>query len=145
MSRARSAPTGRERGQAVIEFALSAGFLVILTVSMLELTMFVYNYTVLTDAAKEGVRYAVVHGSSGSNPSGPGASEEVTSTIRAFLAASVHDVSTTSVDVDVEYPDGTNDPGNRVRVSVSYPYNPLFLVNWATMTISANSVGRIQF
>jgi len=133
----------RERGQAVIEFALTIGFLVILMVSMLELTLFMYNYAVLTDAAKEGVRYAMVHGSSGSNPSGQGTSESVTSTVQAFLSASVHNVSNTSV--DVEYPDGSNNPGNRVQVTVSYPYNPLFLADWATITISANSVGRIQF
>ena len=133
----------RERGQALIEFALTIGFLVILMVSMLELTMFMYNYAVLTDATKEGVRYAIVHGSSGSSPSGPGETQLVRTRVQAFLAASVHNVSAS--DVDVNYLDGNNNPGNRVQVAVSYPYQPLFLAHWPTITISANSVGRIQF
>jgi len=151
-----------ERGQAVVEFALVIGFLVILVVSILEMSLFLYNYAWLTDAAKEGVRYAIVHGSSGSNPAGPsGASgtssswsacnsstsasgiTSVISAVKTYKAASAHDIS--SMNVYVCYPDGNNNPGSGVQVNVSYPYTPLFLTNWATVTISATSVGRIQF
>jgi Flp pilus assembly protein TadG len=117
----------------VVEFALVVGFLVILVVTILEMSLFLYNYAVLTDAAKDGVRCAIVHCSKG-----------VTNSVDGLLAASVHKTSGRTLNVD--YLDGNSDaPGNRVRVTVSYPYNPLFLVNWARVTISATSVGRIQF
>jgi Flp pilus assembly protein TadG len=138
-----------ERGQAAIEFALVIGLLVILMVSMLEMTIFLYNYAVLTDAAKEGIRYAMVHGSSGTNPSGTGGPCGTTTSggtftaVQAYAAASLHNVS--NMNVNVCYSDGNNNPGSRVQVSVSYPYSPLFLVNWASVSISAISVGRIQF
>ncbi|MBO0911635.1 MAG: pilus assembly protein [Acidobacteria bacterium] len=133
----------REPGQAVIEFALTIGFLTILMVGMLEVMMLMYNYAVLTNAAKEGVRFAIVHGSSVPTFLGSGTIPTVSTTVRAFLASSVHNVS--SANVDVQYPDGNNNPGNRVEVTVSYSYSPLFLSDWASITISANSVGRIQF
>ena len=122
------------RGQAAVEFVLVIGFLVILVVSILEMSLFLYNYAVLTDSAKEGVRCAIVHCSKG-----------VTPTVNGFLAASVHGTSTASISVNYLDNDSSTAPGNRVQVTVSYPYSPLFLVNWASVTISATSVGRIQF
>lgn len=129
-----------------------AAFLVIFTVSILEMSLFLYNYAVLTDAAKEGVRYAIVHGSGTGNsvagtPDGPPcktpASGGVLSAVQAFAAASLH--STSAMNVYFCYLDGNNNPGSAVQVNVSYPYSPLFLTNWATVSISATSVGRIQF
>src|SRR5207244_12830879 len=60
-----------ETGQAQVEFALTIVFLMLLVVGFIELVMMIYAYNVLADAAKEGVRYAVVHGSSNGTPSGP--------------------------------------------------------------------------
>src|SRR5207244_1435055 len=61
----------RERGQAQVEFALTIVFLMLLFVGFIELVMMIYAYNVLADSAKEGVRYAVVHGSLNANASGP--------------------------------------------------------------------------
>jgi Flp pilus assembly protein TadG len=133
-----------ESGQTLIESALVFGFLIILVIGMLEMSLFLYNYAVLTDAAKEGVRYAVVHGSSGTAPA---SSDDINNNaVQPFLKASVHEIPPSSVTVN--YPDGSNAPGNRVQVTVSYLYDPLFLKApeyWATVTVSATSVGRIQF
>jgi Flp pilus assembly protein TadG len=142
MSSAAPFRNGRERGQGSIEFALTIGFLVILLVSMLEMSIFLYNYAVLTDAAKEGVRYAIVHGASGTNPSSGGSAQGVVNTVKAYAAASLH--STSGMVVNVTYATDNN-PGSEVEVKVSYVYQPLFLTNWAAITISANSAGRIMF
>lgn len=137
----RFGPSRREdqRGQAAIEFALTIGFLVILLVSMLEMTIFLYNYAVLTDAAKEGVRYAIVHGASRTPAS---STQDVINTVKAFAAASLH--STSGMTVNVNYATDDN-PGSEVDVNVSYNYQPLFLTTWPNITISANSAGRIMF
>ncbi len=145
LSRVRKQVRNKERGQTTIESGLVFGFLVILVVGILEMSLYLYNYAVLTDAAKEGVRYAVVHGSSRGGLSIEDSDDGVTNAVTAFLAASVHDTSGKTVSVD--YPDGNNAPGDRVQVTVSYSYNPLFLsaAYFTTVTISATSVGRIQF
>jgi Flp pilus assembly protein TadG len=149
-----SAQPRRHRGQAAVEFALVVVFLVVLLVSILEMTMFVYTYAALTNAAKEGVRYAIVHGASTGNtvstsvkslstPCVTAATGSVLSTVQTYAALSLH--NTSSMSINACYPDGDNKPGSAVQVSVSYPYQPLFGLHWASVTVSANSVGRIMF
>ena len=150
-----SATPRRQRGQAAVEFALVVVFLVVLLVSILEMTMFIYTYAALTNAAKEGVRYAIVHGSStgttvsGSPVTSPwppcatAATGTMLSTVQTYAALSLH--NTSSMSINACYPDGDNKPGSAVQVRVSYPYQPLFGLRWASVTVSANSVGRIVF
>src|SRR3954467_6192895 len=109
-------PQRRQRGQAAVEFALVVVFLVILLVSILEMTMFIYTYAALTNAAKEGVRYAIVHGASsgpavaGSPASSPwppcatAATGTVLSTVQKYAALSLH--NTSSMSINACYPDG---------------------------------------
>ena len=52
-----------QRGAAQVEFALSILMVVFLMFWVFEMVMVVYTYSVLSDAAKEGVRYAIVRGS----------------------------------------------------------------------------------
>ena len=52
----------RQSGQAMVEFMLTIVIVFIVFVSMLQMIMLMYAYNTLADAAKEGVRYAVVHG-----------------------------------------------------------------------------------
>lgn len=144
----------RQQGQAAVEFALVVVFLVVLLVSILEMTMFIYTYAALTNAAKEGVRYAIVHGASAgtsisttakslSTPCTTAATGTVLSTVQTYAALSLH--NTSSMSINACYPDGDNKPGSAVQVSVSYPYQPIFGLRWASVTVSANSVGRIVF
>jgi Flp pilus assembly protein TadG len=132
----------RQKGQAALEFALVVVFLVVLLVSILEMTLFIYTYAALNNAAKEGVRYAVVHGSSSASPSAPGSTTNVVSTVQSYAAASLHTLSSSNVSVDYT---GGNTPGSTVEVTVNYPYRPIFGMRWASLTISAHSAGRIMF
>jgi hypothetical protein len=153
------------RGQAQVEFALVIVFLMILVLSMLELLLMIHTYNVLADAAKEGVRYAIVHGSRNSVKSGPtcpcadidgpaappgtvpgyGSGYGV---VLTYAQYSLHD--TTGMTVSVTYPDpGTatipgNASPNRVRVAVAYPYSPILGLSWATVTVYAAAEGRIM-
>ena len=156
----------RERGQAQVEFALTIVFLMVLFVGFIELVMMIYAYNVLADSAKEGVRYAVVHGSLNANASGPtcpcadidgppaplgtdpgnGSGYGV---VRSFAQLSGHYVAGAAMTVTVTYPDTTNPPANqspnRVRVVVAYPYTPFFGLGWPTVTVRAAAEGRITF
>ncbi len=53
--------------------------------------------------------------------------------------------NTAGMTVTPTYPDGTSTPSSRVRVVVSYPYQPLFGLGWPTVTVNAASEGRIAF
>jgi Flp pilus assembly protein TadG len=85
-----------------------------------EVCWVIYTYTVLADAANEGVRYAIVH--SGGDVTGTEAK------VRTFAAISMHNVS--GMTVSVTFPDTATTPPNRVRVAVRYsfiPYLPQYI------------------
>jgi Flp pilus assembly protein TadG len=150
------------RGQATVEFALVVIVLFALVLSLIELVMMMHTYNVLADSAKEGLRYAIVHGNMNSQPSGPtcpcvdidgpaapsgtvpgyGSGYGV---VRTYAQYSLHDISTLTV--TVSYPDTANPPANkapnRVQVQVSYPYGAFFGLGWPTITVNANAEGRI--
>jgi hypothetical protein len=61
----------RRRGQALVEFSLVAPIFLLLLFSIIEFGRAVYYIQILNNAAREGARYAIVHGFEASNPSGP--------------------------------------------------------------------------
>ena len=63
---------GSGRGQALVEFAFVAPLLFLLLFSIIEAARFIYYTETLNSATREGARYAIVHGSASSNPTGPG-------------------------------------------------------------------------
>ena len=140
----------REEGQAQVEFALSIMVVLFVVFCAWELLMAMYTASVMADAAKEGVRYAIVHGSnstlcSGPNPSSPCASDpsagEVVNTVKNYARASLHDVS--AITVNVSYPDGTNEPPSRVLVTVTYNYVPYINLGFLTPRMTTKAAGRI--
>ena len=142
-----------ERGQALVEFALVALFLMLLIVGFLEIVLMVHTYNVLADSAKEGVRYAIVHGSYNTNGCGPATCTAITGApgtgvVKTYAQYSLHD--TTNMNVTVDYNPGGNNGANAcntapclVRVTVSYPYQPFFNLGWPTITVYAAAQGRI--
>jgi Flp pilus assembly protein TadG len=148
-------------GQASVEFILSITLLLLFIFGLVELLTFAYTISVLGDAAKEGVRVAIVRGadyspssgqngpSSGAGSSCPNATSttapDVYSAVQNTAKASFHDVS--GMTVDICYPDKTNAVPSRVLVQVSYPYKPLLGLGWgwATVTLRTQAAGRIAY
>lgn len=62
----------RQRGQAMVEFALVAPIFFLLLFAIIEGGRFIFYYELLNNATREGARYAIVHGAKGSPSSGPG-------------------------------------------------------------------------
>lgn len=59
------------RGQTLVEFAMVAPLFFLLLLSILEFGRAVYYLQILNSAAREGARYAIVHGNESVDPSGP--------------------------------------------------------------------------
>lgn len=64
-------PSDRSRGQALVEFAVVTPLLFLLVLGTLEVGRFVFHYELVNNAAREGARYAIVHGARADCPSGP--------------------------------------------------------------------------
>src|SRR2546427_8755085 len=123
----------RQRGQSTVETAAMMVVIFMVAFWIFELAWLMYTYSVLADAANEGVRYAIVH--SGGDPAGTQAK------VKAFASTSMHDVS--AISVSVTSPDGTYAPPNRVRVTVTYTYIP-FLPQFITApTMHSFAEGRM--
>jgi Flp pilus assembly protein TadG len=98
-----------------------------------EVCWVMYTYTVLADAANEGVRYSIVH--SGGDSSG------TANRVKAFASTSMHNVS--SMTVAVAFPDGDAIPPHRVQVTVTYTFIP-YLSNFITApTMQTYAEGRM--
>jgi hypothetical protein len=106
---------------------------------------------VLGDAARQGVRYAIVHGSDSPTCSGPstGCDDQsgaiVVATVRSYAAQFLN--TPEGVTVSVSYPDSSAAPQSRVGVTVTYNYNPFFQSNVTSTLIPmyATGEGRIVF
>jgi len=139
-----------ESGSASLEFSLSVWMLLLATFLIFEFCMTVYTYSVLGNAAREGVRYAIVHGTDNGSCSGPSSGcgdasgTNVKSVVNGYAAVSFHDIS--GMTVTPSWPDGTSTPSSRVVVTITYPYIPYLQVpgfNAPTMKVTAE--GRIVF
>lgn len=73
MSFSRHGRRPRTRGQALAEFALVAPIFFLMLFALLDFGRYVYYVQILNNAAREGARYAIVHGGRSLNPSGPAA------------------------------------------------------------------------
>jgi hypothetical protein len=132
-----------QRGSALVELAMTLGITIFLIFGFFEMVMMVYTYSVLSDAAKEGVRYAVVHGADNGVPSGPGNTGGVVTAVNTYAQLSMHDIS--SITITPTYPDGDNLPSHRVQVDVIYNYVPYISLPYTNLSIHTTAAGRIVY
>lgn len=114
-----------ETGSVYVEFTLALMLFLVILFGTMELCSAAYTYTVLADAANEGVHFAMLNSSDEAG---------AVNTVQTYAASTLHDVS--NIHISVTYPDGTATPPNRVAVSVSYSYVPylgIFMTNPPTM------------
>lgn len=146
-----------ERGASMVEFVMTLLIITFVLFLLVEFSLWVYAYNVMADAAKAGVRYAIVHGSNSTIPSGPtctgGCTTDATcadnspnvtnvqNEVKKWAKFSVY--STSSINVTVCYLDGTNTAPGRVQVKVSNPTTAFFSKLWSTAAITATAQGRI--
>jgi Flp pilus assembly protein TadG len=130
-----------DAGSAQVEFAFSILFMVVTLLTLMELCNAIYTFVVLSDAANEGVRYAIVH-SADSN-----FSSDVQTKVWTYAGAAFSiNNPTQNVNVSVSCPDtGGCAVPNRVEVNVSYSYVPLitFFRSATSPTMTAYAEGRL--
>jgi len=141
--------SSKQNGSVLLETVLVMIVLVPLMFSIFEICMMTYSYTTLNDAAREGVRYAVSHGSASADCSGPsvGCTDPTAANVAAVVVQksklSMKNVSNMSV--SVLYPDGNSAPSSRVQIVLKYPYVPFVFYPEFTQTVSLSAEGRIVF
>jgi Flp pilus assembly protein TadG len=124
----------RERGATMVEFALFFIVFLAVTLGIMEFGRAVWTYTTLAHAARQGARYAMVHGES--NPVSNDQVRDVVAKNAVGLDKSIIVVRTSWL------PD--NSSGSRVEVQVEYPFRfvtaPLLLSDNALLLRSTSRV-----
>jgi Flp pilus assembly protein TadG len=153
----------------MVEFMLTIVVVFIVFISMLQIMLLMHAYNTVADGAKEGMRYAIVHGTSlgAGSCSGPGSVASVTpavtctdstgthvvSVVQIFTSLTFQGISSSAVNVDYDpasantsnsnFGRACSQAGCLVRVTVSHAYNPLFGLGWPSVTLNAAADGRI--
>jgi hypothetical protein len=131
-----------ERGQSLVEFALLLPLMLLIVTGLMDVARAVWQENTLAYAAREGTRYAIVHGSYGNpaaDPNDPSYPACVTPPLDPVICVNIPNVvrkaaiGVPNVSVTVTYPDtyATNpsihcgDRNCRVAVDTSAPFVPL--------------------
>lgn len=148
-----------ERGQSLIEFALTMALLLLLLSGLVDLGRAIFTYMALREAAQEGAMYGSVYPTMTANiedrvmnssnvlqvlenDSGSGTASLSFEGGEAVSAGEV-------IDISVSYPDGASCAGNGIRVGVEYSQFPLTMpflgaiIGSQTINISASATDTI--
>ena len=127
----------QDRGQAQIEFVMSIMTILVVIFMAVELCSAVYAYVVLSDAANEGLRYAVAHSSALPD----GGQSFTVAKVQSYTSKSLHNMSAMTVSVTPS----TWASGDTVTVSISYPFAPYLSFMTNPPTMHAYAQGKCVF
>lgn len=157
-----------DRGQSLVETAVSFSLLSILLFGIIQVCLAVYSYHFLANAAHEATRYAMVRGSSwtsscdasgtaGSGYTSSGCTASPTDIANYVANRDFPGITVTADDVCVEYfssvpssasstcsgNSSPNSPGDVVQVTITYPYTlsvPFLPIHAFTMSSTSQMV-----
>ena len=97
-------------GQSLIELALILPVLMFILVGIVDFGRVFNAYIIITNVVREGARYGAMHPDE----------DDIKDYVINEAAGS--GISIEDDDVEVEFPNGTLDPGNPIRVTVTYDF-----------------------
>lgn len=138
------------RGQSLVEFSVVTLLTVIMLLFVVEMGRMLLVYTTVANAARAGLRYAVVHGHTRAtgttvdSASGPASNPaQVLTVVKNF--ASAGPLTAALLVINVTYPGASNAPGQLVNITVVYPYDPLTTFFSKTLRLGSATQGVIVF
>jgi Flp pilus assembly protein TadG len=139
-----------EEGSSIVEIALSMVVLSMILFGLIRICTALYSYHFISDAAREGTRYAIVHGSACvvSGVSCTVTKPQIQTYVKNLGFPGINPDAITVTTTYVGYPAGTtcspsaacNNPGNLATVTVQYVFPVLIpFVTTRTLTMSSTS------
>jgi len=131
-----------EMGSSIVEFALASVILFTLVFGVIAICLALYSYNVTAEAAREATRYAIVRGSAcNSFPDCKVTSDQIQTYVRGLGFPGINPSSLT-LTATASWPNGNNDPGNPVQVTVNYTF-PLVIPFVPTRTLTMTSTSAM--
>ncbi len=110
----------REDGQAVIEAAITLPVILAFVFVMIELCLMFYSYCMISETARETTRYAIVRGSTCTTAAKTSCTASAASINTYASQVSLPNLGGGTLTPATTFPDGNQNPGSRVQVTVSY-------------------------
>lgn len=124
-----------QRGGTAVEFAIVVVVFLLLTLGLMDFARGIWAYNSLCHAVREGVRYAIVHGSNSKDPADKAA-------IEAVVWGQLPQFEPEDVDVDPVWSDPEKKQGSRVTITGQYDFEPI-IVFFAGVTIPLSSTTQM--
>jgi Flp pilus assembly protein TadG len=129
-----------QNGQALVEFALTSSILMGFVFSVMETCLIFYTYGMISESAREGTRYAIVHGATCVTSSGVSCTASPAAIKAYVLGLGWPNLGGGNMDVATSFPDVTDTQGSRVQVTVKYTFPiDLPLVHPGSLSLSSSS------
>ncbi len=121
-------------GQAMVEFAMVVTVYLLLLFGIMMMTLSVYYYNTVCSAAREAVRYAIVHSPSSASPA-------TTAQIQQIAINNAVNLVSSQLTVTVSWPADANLPSQKdAEVNVSYQYQlHVPFMSALTMTVASTA------
>ncbi|MGH8011620.1 MAG: TadE/TadG family type IV pilus assembly protein [Candidatus Binataceae bacterium] len=127
-----------KRGQSVLEFALAISVFILVAFAAMQLAYAVYSYNMVCAAAREGVRYAIVHYSGNAN-----LQASLDTEIQRAAIAAAPGLRLRPGDVVLSWPPDPQLPSQTdARVVITYGYN-LNIPFMAPVTLTLSSASQM--
>lgn len=131
-------------GQTLVEFAASFSILMAVVFTLIEVCLMFYSYGMICEMAREGSRYASMHGAGCTTPAGASCTASAASLNTYIKQLGYPNLAGGTVTVETTFPDGSQAPGNHARVNISYNFPiRLAFVPQNTWTLTSVSVVTI--
>ena len=124
------------RGVAALEFALIAPALFLLPVGIIDVGRMMWTASTLDHVAREGARYATVHGAQSVQPTS-------VAEVQAFVVDRAIGVDPANMSVAVDWSPDSNQ-GGTVTITVGYQYNSLLIGFITSDPINFQSVSSLS-
>lgn len=140
----------RWSAQSIVEFALVLPIFLMMTLGVVEIGRLVFTNHQVSNAAREGARYAVAHGAK----SDPVADQAA---VQSYIKEKVTGLKADQLNVEARWPgdlsasadcpSGSKNPGCPVHVTVSYQFQPIvgMVFGSGSIPLKAESKMRIHY
>jgi Flp pilus assembly protein TadG len=131
-------PARPRRGTSVTELAFVLPIFLVFLLGTIDFAQVMYAYGTVSEAARAGARYAMVHGSMASSAVGPTANDATVATVVKNNALALN---TSKLTITSSWGEGSNDATCPVTVTASYqcPLSVGQLVGLSSITVTGTT------
>jgi Flp pilus assembly protein TadG len=136
------------RGSTLVESAITLTILLTVIFGTLDLGLGVMRFNMISHAAREGVRQAMVHGGQSTSPWSTVtnmAASTIGNPVANAIAPQLVGCDLTQTTITLAWVDGTNEVGQRVRVTINTTYQPFMTYIFGASAIPLQAASTTTF